>query len=275
MKHFLAMVVLLSGASLLLAEDGGQVPFRVGEKLTYQIYWGPLVAGRAEMEVVRIEQVDGHDCYRIRAEARTTGLADVLFKVRSTTESWLDVKELCTRQYRQDRTEGKSVRRDEGSFNYERQQHTVTNLVTGQSKVYPLTAPTVDVVAALYAMRARKLLVNELQQVLVNDGRTNHVVSVTPDQRRTMWLRPVGDITALRLEPKPTLTIVSANKGRMWFWVSDDERRLPLLVASNLKLGTAKLVLDKIESPEPAANKAVSSTPGTAVSRPFDFSAKR
>jgi len=35
----------------------------------------------------------------------------------------------------------------------------------------------------------------------------------------------------------------------MWFWVSDDIRRLPLLVASDLKIGSAKLILNKIEMP--------------------------
>ena len=67
-----------------------------------------------------------------------------------------------------------------------------------------------------------------------------------------MWVRPVGDIQALRIEPTPTLNIVSANNGRMWFWISDDARHLPLLVSSELKLGNAKLVLFSITPGKPA-----------------------
>jgi hypothetical protein len=37
----------------------------------------------------------------------------------------------------------------------------------------------------------------------------------------------------------------------MWFWVSDDARHLPLLVSSDMKIGSARLVLAKVEYPKP------------------------
>ena len=38
----------------------------------------------------------------------------------------------------------------------------------------------------------------------------------------------------------------------MWFWISDDARHLPLLVNTELKLGSAKLVLFGITPGKPA-----------------------
>ena len=55
------------------ANGGENFPFHVGERLTYQIFWGPFVAGRASLEVDGIERVDGKDCYHLIAEARTAG----------------------------------------------------------------------------------------------------------------------------------------------------------------------------------------------------------
>ena len=92
---------------------------------------------------------------------------------------------------------------------------------------------------------------------MLNAVDTNLVVNVRPDQRKQLSIRPLGDVQALRLEPKPTLNIVAANKGRMWFWISDDERRLPLLVTTEMKLGSAKLVLYQIESTKPAMDKTI------------------
>ncbi len=248
-------------------------PFQVGERLTYQIYWGPLVAGKAILEVMSIETVDGHDCYRLKATAKTTGLADLLFRVESISESWLDVKDLRSRRYRQDRAEGKHVRKDLTTFDYEKGEFTITNLVSNTTQRFPLTKPVVDAVSSLYVVRAQDLALHSRHEFTLNASRTNYLVNLSPDQRRTMWIRPLGDVAALRIEPKPTLRIVAANKGRMWLWISDDERRLPLLLTSQMSIGTAKLVLDKVETPR-QTDAAARPSPNQPR-RPFDFSSQR
>ena len=251
MKLLTATAVLLlvfPGAGL--ANGGEDFPFHVGEKLTYQIFWGPFVAGRATLEVDGIEQVDGHDCYHLIAQLRTAGLADLMFHVESKNESWLDTVELFSRRYRDDRTEGKHVRSTDTRYDYEAKVATTTNFINGKVKSAPLDGPVRDVIATLYYVRTRPLELNVDSYFPVNISGSNYTVNIRPDLRKTMYFRPLGDVPALRVEPKPTLTIVAANKGRMWFWVSDDRRKLPLLLTSDLKLGSAKLVLFKVE-PKP------------------------
>ena len=172
----------------------------------------------------------------------------MLYHIETTNESWLDAAELFTRRYRERRTEGKHIRAGETRYNYTTRQAWTTNFVTGKIKSYPLEAPVQDMISSLYFVRTKPLELDVDRTFLVNVSGSNYVVNVRPDLRKTMYFRPTGDVPALRLEPKPTLTIVSSNKGRMWFWVSDDLRRLPLLVASDLRIGTAKLVLNSIES---------------------------
>src|ERR1043166_2752280 len=256
-KRLAAILVLLlwlSGATL--ANDADSIPFGVGEKLTYQIFWGPFVVGRATLEVSEIAPVDGHNCYHLLAKAKTSGLADLLFPVDSTAESWLDCDGLFARQYREDRTEGKHHRSGDTHYDYAHNETVITNRVNGKVKHLSLNQHVQDVISSLYVVRTRKLMLDAEQSFMINAGTTNYNVTVRPDVRKSIWVRPVGDVQALRIEPTPTLSIVSANKGRMWFWVSDDARRLPLLVNSELKLGSAKLVLFSI------ANGKVSS--GTA-----------
>ena len=265
--------------ALLLASSGGafarispRVPFHVGEKLTYQIFWGPFVVGRASLEVAGIEKVDGHDCYHLVAKAKTSGLAELLFPVDSTAESWLDCQELCTRRYRQNRSEGKHVTNDETHYDYDHMV-AITRNTKGREKRVAFNQPVQDVISSLYFVRAQRLMLDAEQTFLLNAGATNYVVTLRPDERKELWLRPVGNIQALRIEPTPTLRIVAANNGRMWFWVSDDERRLPLLVNSELKFGSAKLVLYSINAGQPAAaetngtagSTAAAATPSTAT----------
>jgi len=240
----LGLLLALSGAAL--ADSDQAVPFSVGEKLTYQIFWGPFVVGRGTLEVAGIEPIDGHDCYHLVAKAKTSGLAEWLFPVDSTAESWLDCAALFTRQYREDRTEGKHHRNSNTHFDYATKETVTKNQVNGRERHTPLDQHVLDVVSSLYYVRTQKLMLDSEQSFMINAGDTNYNVTIRPDLRKTMWVRPVGDVPALRIEPTPTLNIISANNGHMWFWISDDPRRLPLLVNSELKLGTAKLVLFNI-----------------------------
>ncbi len=256
----LGLFLVLSGAAR--ADGDEAIPFSVGEKLTYQIFWGPFVVGRATLEVAGIEPVDGHDCYHLVAKARTSGLAELLFSVDSTAESWLDRDGLFTRQYHEDRTEGKHHRNNYTHFNYAAKETVTKNQVNGREHHTPLDQHVLDVVSSLYYVRTQKLMLDSEQSFMINAGDTNYNVTIRPDMRKTMWVRPVGDIQALRIEPTPTLNIISANNGHMWFWVSDDVRRLPLLVNSELKLGTAKLVLFSITPGKPSSgttNKPIDS----------------
>lgn len=254
------LVLALSGAAF--ARTGPAMPFRVGEKLTYQMFWGPFVVGRATLEVAGVEKVDDYNCYHLIAKAKTSGLAEWLFPVNSTAESWLDCDGLFTRQYRQNRSEGKHHANDETHYDYEHKETVTTNHIKGRERRSPLNQPVQDVVSSLYFVRAQKLMLDAEQSFTVNAANTNYVVTIRPDQRKEVWVRPVGNIQALRIEPSPTLKIVSSNKGRMWLWVSDDERRLPLLLNSELKIGNAKLVLFNIvsgKSSSDATNKPVDS----------------
>lgn len=253
----IAIAVVLSAR--VWANGGEQFPFHVGEKLTYQIFWGPFVCGRASLEVAGIETVDGHDCYHLVAKAKTSGLAEWMFPVDNVIESWLDVEGLFTRKYRQTRREGKHTKNEETHYDYQRNQLVIRNLSNGKLKTVPLDGPLQDVISSLYFVRTQHLMLDAEHTFTVNAGDENYKVTVRPDQRKDLRVRPVGEVSALRIEPLPTLKIVAANKGRMWFWVSDDARKLPLIVTSDMKIGSAKLVLFKVESSSPGLDQMLRS----------------
>ena len=245
------------------ANGGENFAFHVGEKLTYQVFWGPFVVGRGTLEVAGIEPMDGHNCYHLIAKAKTSGLINLLFPVDSTAESWLDCDGLFARMYTEDRTEGQHHRSGETHYDYAHKESVITNRLNGRAKHYLLDQPVQDVVSSLYVVRTRKLMLDSEQTFMINAGNTNYNVTVRPDQRKAVWVHALGDTQALRIEPMPTLSIVSANKGRMWFWVSDDARHLPLLVSSELKLGNAKLVLFSIRTSKTSSNTTSKSADAT------------
>jgi uncharacterized protein DUF3108 len=250
-------LLALAGAARADAVDSVPLPFAVGEKLTYQVFWGPFVVGRATLEVAGIEPVDGHNCFHLVAKAKTVGLIDALFPIDSTAESWLDCDGLFSRRYREDRTEGKHHRNTESHYDYASKETVVTNCMNGRQHHVPLDQPVQDVVSSLYVVRTKKLMLDSDQVFAISADTSTYNVTIHPDERKLVWVKPFGDVQALRIEPNPTLGVVSANNGRMWFWISDDARQLPLLVNSELKFGNAKLVLFSVVTGKapPAASK--------------------
>ena len=261
MKRFLLVVGLLTGSGMALCAGSATFPFSVGEKLTYQIYWGPFPVGQASLEVRNIEPMDGHDCYHLVALLRTTGLGEVLFPVNNTVESWLDVEGLFSRKYREVRREGGSKHDDEISYDYQNRRAVIRNATKGTEKTVLLEQSVQDIISSLYYVRTQPLLLDAEQAFFFNAGVTNFNVTITPDQRVTIFVKPLGKVEALRLEPKPTLKIVAHNKGRMWFWVSDNGRHLPLQVVSQMTIGSARLVLNKIETSNTGTNAAIAAVP--------------
>lgn len=243
-----AIVLVLLPA---LAALGEEFPFQVGEKLSYQIYWGPFVAGDASLEVAAQETVEGRDCYHLICRARTTGLIDLLFHVDNTLESWLDIRELRTLRSRQHRVEGKQTRRSESRYDYANRCYSITNFLDGAYRSFPLEEPLHDLLSAVYYVRTQPLRLHQPLTLTVNAGDCNRQVRIVPDERRTIATRPLGRVPALRVEPNPTLSVVAAHKGRMWIWVSDDAQKLPLVVISQLAIGCARFQLSEIQTADP------------------------
>jgi len=247
------LVWIITG--LLFAAAGATdaaAPFAVGEKLSYRALWGFIPVGEASLEVRNIETVAGRPCYRLVAEAHTTGAGRLLYRFDSVVESWLDVATAATYRHRNQTTEGKTSYTEETVFDYAAQTAITSNLTAGTVQSCRLDGPALDVISALYTARTRPMRPGLPQSLLIHASATNYVVSFKPEGPTTLDVRPVGAVPAVRIEPLPTLKFVARHRGRLWFWISNDERRLPLLAVTNTKLGTARLVLTRIETSPPA-----------------------
>jgi hypothetical protein len=249
-------IFLLSAAASLAAptphHGQTQAVLNVGERLVYQLNWGLLVVGHASMEVTGIENVGGYPCYRFVANARTSGVAEKLYPVKSTLSSWMDYDQFFSRRFLQERSEGSLRRFDDTRYDYEACE-AVTVRLKSYDQAYrrenhlPINEPFQDILSSVFWLRSQPLALNKECQFALHAASTNYTVTVKPDLRRHISTRATGSVPALRIEPKPALKLVAATKGRMWVWFSDDERRLPLQVVAETSVGSIKLTLTKIE----------------------------
>ena len=68
-----------------------EFPFSPGEKLTYQVRWGFIPAGKAVLEVYPPEIINGEKAHHFVLVTKTNPFVDVFYKVRQRIDAYTDI----------------------------------------------------------------------------------------------------------------------------------------------------------------------------------------
>ena len=109
------------------------------------------------------------------------------------------------------------------------------------------TPPCVsDIVGALYRMRTLNLGLGQMAKVPISDGKKSAMARV--DSQRLETVRtPAGVFKTIRYEAYLFNDVIYRRPGRVYIWLSDDQRRIPVQIQVRLQLtiGTITLQLEK------------------------------
>jgi hypothetical protein len=93
---------LIAGILLIFSSfvQGQVKSYKVGEKVSYTIQYGFITAGAGDLELTN-DIVDGKEVWHSKLSARTTGMAEAIFKLVDVYESFIDtVTELPVKSIR-------------------------------------------------------------------------------------------------------------------------------------------------------------------------------
>ena len=236
--------IALSDDSLFLvdAEDIAPNPLKVGEKLTYNISLKKLPAGKRTDWIVKEEVVNGAGVYRIQSEMKTRALFR-FYKFRSQQETHLNpatLSPLRFQNYVQDRKFQATVKVNflEGQADYERVSRPNPKAPQKrEAKVLEIPPGTQDELSLIYFLRSKQLLLGETYFFpLIAKGKVLKA-TLTVERREFVKNKQLGNVR--------TLVLRTSEGGR--FWITDDERRLPVKIETESKIGTIKATLTDIE----------------------------
>jgi hypothetical protein len=107
-----------------------------------------------------------------------------------------------------------------------------------------------EVITALKQLRRTKMDVGQSVQIPVTDGRKSAAVKVEAQERERV-ITPAGAFSTVRYEVNLLNGVVYSRSGRVFIWLTDDERRLPVQfrLRMSFPLGTVTLELEKEEHP--------------------------
>lgn len=228
----LASVAFLVPAT---ADAQRQVPFGVGERLDYEVRFGPMRVGAGSMEVIRIEQVRGRAAYM--TEFRVRG-GTFFYKVDDVLRSWMDQETLNSVRFIQDLDQGGRERERHFEIFPDRGIYVDQAVGTEQESVrQPL-----DDGSFLYFIRTVPLEVGQTYTFNRYFRPDRNPVTIRVLRRERVRV-PAGEFDAIVIQPIIKSRGVFSENGQAEIWLSDDENRIMLQMRSRLSFGSLNLYL--------------------------------
>lgn len=246
-----AQPVRLAGTSPVLSVGGrAEVPFSVGEELTYKATFGVIRAGTARMRVDGIELVRGRPAYHV-VFSIDGGVP--FFRVHDRYESWIDVQTLSSLRHHQQISEGRYKR----TTNYEIFPERGT-YEEGDS-VYTSVSHPLDDGSFIYAIRSAGIKVGETRR---DDRyfRPDRNPVVLTGLRQELVQVGAGTFAATVVQPSIKANGIFSERGEAQVWFSDDAHRYPVLLRSKFAKFSLKLELASITSGETLENSGTVAT---------------
>ncbi|MBI3083054.1 MAG: DUF3108 domain-containing protein [Candidatus Omnitrophica bacterium] len=217
----------------------------LGERLGFHGWWFGIPIGRGWIEVKEIVEVEGRTAYHIEAQGHSNDVLSTFYPIHDEVHSYLDIETLQPLRFEKYQREGHYRADEVVTFNPARGTATYRSLLNGSVKEIPLPPAFQDLVSALYWFRAQPL---HPDQTITLDLYTDEKIY----QTQVFVKRPIllellkrGTFPCFTIEPKASFKGLLVKRGRLWAYLTADERRIPLLVKTTTPWGPMSAVIDE------------------------------
>jgi len=216
------------------------LPFTPGEKLSFVLKYEFIAAGSATLEVSTGPTVDGRETLRLESHARSTKFVDVFFKVRDYNASVVDRETLMSMNFHQNLEEGGYHVMRNTSINYAKGIYTLEKISKGQRETESgyLNEPASDILSAFFYARILPLRLGHDYEIRVFSDKKIYslLVRVSPELHTVKV--PGGQFECIQIQPFVIGdAIFKLEGGRMIIWLTNDSRRIPVLIRSKAAIG--------------------------------------
>lgn len=221
--------------------------FGPGEKLTYDISWSNIIkAGIAVMEVNDEGTRDGRRTYRLVSNTHSVGMVDMVYPVKDTVESEVDADELYSLSFAVRESHGKKKRLREMSFDQKNNRvKVIVNNGTPETSAVPERVQ--DALSSLYYVRTRQDFSTENPVIVdVYDSGKAWSVEIHTLGREKITT-PAGEFNTIKIKTYPKYEGVFMHKGEIFIWLTDDARRIPVLMKSMISIGSVVATLTEFQ----------------------------
>jgi hypothetical protein len=217
--------------------------FDKGEKLTFDVKYGFVTAGIAEMAIPDIVKISGREAYHITFQVNSMPSFDWLFRVRDRYETYVDVKGIFPWRFEQHVREG-GYKKDFAAFFDQRRGVAKTTDGT-----YKISKYVNDIMSAFYYTRTL-----DFSHMKINDR--IHLQNFYKDKVYNLDVKylgkdqvevPAGTFNCIVIEPLVVEGGLFKSEGSIIIWLTDDELKIPVKVKTKVVIGSIDADLTSYE----------------------------
>ncbi|MDR1830508.1 MAG: orotidine-5'-phosphate decarboxylase [Candidatus Fibromonas sp.] len=224
-------------------------PF-VGETLDYEVSWGFITAGNARMLV---RETKNENELEIISRAWNNGAFETIFPVNDTVKSTVSADSLLPKVFNQKISEGSYRRNALTVYDFETKSAAIKDTAFkssafkhGIDTVITLDGGERCILSAFYLARTFKLEPGDTAYFNAISGKKKYKLKVICHKRETIKTA-FGKKNCLVIEPVILGDGLFKAKGKLTIWVTDDAERLPVLMKSEIALGSIKASLINVK----------------------------
>ncbi len=218
--------------------------FRSGEKLYFDIDYGFITVGKAELSIPEADSIFNRKVYHVISIAKSMPFFDMFFKVRDRYESFIDSIGIFSWRFEQHVREGK-YKRDYGAFLNQIDEVAISDTVRTKIPRY-----TQDIISAFYFTRTvdfSGFTKGNSIKLFNFFGNKVYPLKVVFRGKETIET-DAGEFRCIVIEPLVTEGGLFKNEGRILIWLTDDDAKMPVLVKSKVLIGSITAELTKYEN---------------------------
>ena len=206
--------------------------FIPGEKMVFQVYYGPLNA--------ILDTYNKHQVYYAEAVVTTTGLADVLYKIRDMYCGYFDPASLLPLKSIRDISEGNYKKHNIVEYN-----HDSLKAYSSESGEHEIPANIRDMVSAFYYVRTIEYDTMKYDDIIkINTFFDDELFPFDMRFRGRETIRTRGGkFNCIKLVPFVEPGRIFKHEDDMTIWFSDDANRVPIRGKLDLIVGSVKIDL--------------------------------
>ena len=227
-------------------------PWMKGERLEYELSWGFVTAGYATLEVK--PRKDGKVEFETYATANKT--VNKFYPVHDTVYTLVHKRGLMTEVFRKSLHEGTFHNKSLIRFNRDDKKAVLSDTVFKDPVKHYVkrsadTSVTIDglehsIMSAFYLVRTLPLKEGATSRFAAVSGKKRYELKVITHKRETIKT-DLGSFKTVKVEPVLDGDGIFNSSGRIFIWFTDDEKRIPVLMQCEIKLGSIKATLTKVK----------------------------
>jgi hypothetical protein len=232
-----AILAVLGAAAIVFlfaparAERPCTPPFGPGEELRFAVKFGPVRAGDAVLSVRAAEPVDGEPVIRLVSTAESNRFFQTFFPVKDRVESLWSMVRFVPLRFEKHIREGKYEKDQLLVF-----QHDAGRVIDQKGRAHEIAPGAQDVLSAFYYVRSVPLAVGDTLRIPNHADGKSYVLPVRVLDKEEVEV-PAGTFSCIVVEPLLGTAGLFKQEGRLTIWLTDDSRRMPVLMRSKVAVG--------------------------------------